>query len=117
VALTKPRTEDDRAQLLEIGRYLTHINTLASGSVVVIATFADKFRGDGPGWLLVASLVFFALTLFAGLFAMLINIGIMGTARESDTRLNLFAWFTIFALLAFTVALVCLSVYAAIAVT
>lgn len=44
-----------------MGRFLAHITTLSSGSIVVLATFAESFSGKGPAWLLAVSAVGFAL--------------------------------------------------------
>jgi hypothetical protein len=105
----------ERWALEEFGRLVVHMNTLSAGSIVVIATFADKFNGRGPGWPLAIAVAGFALTILACLFA---YVGIVlfskSPRRLDDEALEIaFGWAFIF----FAASLVSLAIFAAIAVT
>jgi hypothetical protein len=101
----------------EMGRFLAHITTLSSGSIVVLATFAERFSGKGPTWLLAVSAAGFATAIGLGLVCWICTISLL----HDDARATPMRWLASRSLFgtgaAFAVALACLAVFAAFAVT
>jgi len=50
--------------IAEVIRFLTHMDTLSAGSIVVIATFAEKFSGRAPGGYLAVAVSSFAFSIW-----------------------------------------------------
>jgi hypothetical protein len=113
-------TEDERLVFTETGRYLAHVNTLSAGSIVVLATFADKFAGRGPSWLLAMSALGFAVAIATSLLSYAFTIAVVESAHTPDVRQLMERSgerFLATCLGAFGLALGCLAVFAALAVT
>jgi hypothetical protein len=109
-------TEDDRHRYTEIARFLVHIDTLSAGSILVLATLAEKFEGAGPSWLLAVSVFGFALTIIVSLLCYLATIGFMSHQEPSEGEINFASFSLITACIAFAIALSTLAVFAAFAV-
>ncbi len=113
-----PLSETSRFRFVEIGRYLAHVNTLSAGSIVVIATFAQKFHGQGPGWLLAVSVAGFAAAIAAGVGASISTLALMqDNLRPDDPAANWAAGLFAASAVLFGAALACLATFACIAVT
>jgi len=118
-----PWNETDLLRFQEAGKYLTHLNTLSAGSIVVLATFADKFHNRGPGWLLAIAALGFAFAIAASLVAYYALTRIL-QFTAAEMRAGEYFWFGgIYGVgfkvagFLFVLALFCLALFAAIAVT
>jgi fatty acid desaturase len=105
--------DDERLRFTEISRWGAHVTTLSAGSIVIIATFAEKFEGRGPGVLLAIAAVGFALAIAAGLVSSLFIVLSIGDEQYPEVSFGALLVMG----LAFIVALVSLAVFAAYAVT
>jgi hypothetical protein len=97
-----------------IGKYLKHVTTLASGSIIVIVTFFEKLPTAGGKWklLLLCALALFVVSIFSGTLAhMAIATTKVETERsyESIIKVLFCSWW------AFAVGMMALAGYGAIA--
>ena len=109
--------ETTRERYGEMGRFLGHVTTLSSGSIVVLATFAEKFSGKGPTWLLAVSAVGFAAAIALGLVCWICTISLLNDDARVGPMPRIAAGSLFGTGAAFAVALACLAVFAAYAVT
>lgn len=111
--------ENWRSYIAETTRFFAHINTVSAGSIVVIATFAEKFSNRGPDWLLAVAAVGFAVAIAGTLAAYLgvITVYEAKSASEVDRITTLAAIAMAISFFAFALALACFAVFAAFAVS
>ena len=104
-------TKADKAKVTI--EYLKHITTLCSGSIVLLATFIDKFQRPKVKWLLIYAMAGFATSLMTSINGMLgmALYGADATARtpKLDTTLRrslaVSAW-------GFLIGIYCVALYA-----
>jgi hypothetical protein len=109
-------SDDERVRFTEMSRWAAHVTTLSAGSIVIIATFAEKFEGRGPGFLLAIAAVGFAATIVAGLATAQFTIWKIGVRGNLDLVIPMLLSLLV-TCVAFVIALVSLASFAAIAVT
>ena len=111
--------ENWRSYIAETTRFLAHIATVSAGSIVVIATFAEKFSNRGPDRLLAVAAVGFAVAIAGTLAAYAAAISIYEAASESevDRVTTIVAFAMAISFIAFALALTCFAVFAAYAVS
>jgi hypothetical protein len=117
---TKAPPHELRERIAPISQFLTHVDTLAAGSIVVIATFAEKFQGRAPGGLLAISVICFAVAIVFSLFGFWVLMAMHATADPNAPETlggGSLAVGLIGTALAFVVGLVFLAIFAALAVT
>ena len=117
VAVDRVASERRRAE--ELSKWVVHVNTLSAGSIVILATFAEKFHDRGPGWLLAIAAIGFAVAIAAGLlgYTSMTAVWHWGIDARIDQRMNFVEWCFFVEMIAFGVALSCFAVFAAFAVT
>lgn len=115
--MAMPLSETTRFAMAEAGRFLAHVNTLSAGSIVVIATFAEKFRGQAPGWLLAASVIGFAIAIAAGIACSALVLALIDDDEPDPTTQLIATVAYVATACSFWAALAFLAAFAALAVT
>jgi len=106
-------------RLVEAAHFQLHVTTPSSGSIVVLATFAEKFKGQGHTWLLALSAAGFIIAIAVAVLTALTVIGLIHDVEPQQDaamrRRSVVAG--VLAASAFAIALASLGIFAGCAFT